>query len=915
MDNNPEGKEPLIVKIEKSEPSEKSPSHPHIHYKPSRHSQELEPNEFHVCKLPEEANLVSALYHVKGLDCNLCASSVERSLEKVTGVVSASVDLVTHRALIVYDKFITKDEDIMKEIHEVGFDLAQRMHLPDSDSVELSVDGKLSPTVEYHLRSIVGVQKVEIKKNKLKIEYNTKVVGIRDLMESIESESHLNVSLYEAPKKESKAVKKRKRLIRSFILSAIFAVPIIFFDWIAPRIPALDKGLSKSIAGGLTISALLQFILCCPIQFWVGSNFYVGAWKALSHKRANVDVLVVLSTSSAFFYSVLSIILSMADPKRFTSTVLFVESAILITIIFLGKVLENVSKGKAAEALEQLPKMQCTTATLVKYNKKGEIDTEGDVPIKLVQRGDILKVLPGSKVPVDGVIISGSTSVEESLITGESVPVPKKVGDTVIGATVNQEGLIYIKASKVGGDSMLSTILKLAQQASTNKAPIQRFADRISNVFVPCVFGISVFTFIIWIILFRYGVVKLESGNKFQDYFVFCLLNAITVLVIACPCALGLATPTAVLVGASVGIKNGILIKTGAALEKIHKVDTIVFDKTGTLTYGKLNVTDTKIYQKDISEVDFFTIVGSAESGSEHPIAKAIAAFVKLKYKTDFFQPENLQAVVGHGITCSIKSNKVAIGNRLLTINNKVPIPTDVEMYMTQLEEQGKTAMIVMINDQLSGVIAVSDTLKPEAAATVAKLKAMGIEPWILSGDNSRVARAIGHQVGIDKIIGSVVPQEKSLKIKELQDQGKKVAMVGDGFNDSIALNQADVGIAIGSGTDVAVDSADIVLVKNDLRDVFTAIDLGKKVFNRIRLNFFWALGYNIIAIPVAAGVLYPLVKFQLPPAVAAITEASSTLIVVGSSLLLNLYRKPKVNLNPELFTSFGSLDMVKINK
>jgi len=859
---------------------------------------------FHICD-DETDGLVNVIFRFKGIDCTDCALSLENSLRSVTGVVNASVNLVLNRAFVVYDKFLTTEEAVQRELEKIGCNVTKKIHDKDSITNVLFKVARFIPESDAKelvekLEKYDGVEKVNfsVHKRLLELNYNPNIIGIRDLMRRIEVDWNSKLELEDKlSKKDDKQSKKRLALIRSFFVSLIFSIPLAVIAFLMPRFEVTNNIFETVIYHYFTLSALLQFVLCVPIQFWVGRNFYHGAWSALKQKRLNVDVLVVLSTTSAFTYSVISIILSMIQ-TNYEGELLFVECGILITIILLGKVLENISKGKTAEAIRKLPLLQASSGVLLTRTPEGEVEEE--ISIKLIQLGDLLKVYPGAKIPVDGVVVSGESSVDESIITGESMPVEKRPGDKVIGSTINLHGFLTIRAEKVGSETMLAQIIKMVEAAQTSKAPIQRFADRISNFFVPTVFSIACIAFTVWMVLTELGVVSVSSNpeeNDFKHHFVFSLLIGISILVIACPCALGLATPTAVMVGTSVGIKNGVLIKSGTALETAYKVTRIVFDKTGTLTTGKLDVTQYEVFQDDVTPQQFWTLVVSAEANSEHPIARALVFYGKEIFQCEPLPAKNFTAVPGKGIECEVNGQRVLIGNKKFMNEHQIEIDIQQERNIKQIYDGGNSVLFVALETQLIGIIAVADSIKAEAYTTSVKLKELGIEPWIISGDHPRVVRAVGRRLGIERVIGGVLPQEKALKIREFQNEGAVVAMVGDGINDSVALTQADVGIAIGSGTDIASEAAQIVLIKNDLRDVYTAIHLSKKTFSRIRLNFVWALGYNLIAIPVAAGVFYPLIGFALPPGIAAAFEACSTLFVVVSSLLLNLYRKPDLQI------------------
>ncbi|MCH8908781.1 MAG: copper-translocating P-type ATPase [Candidatus Heimdallarchaeota archaeon] len=577
----------------------------------------------------------------------------------------------------------------------------------------------------------------------------------------------------------------------------------------------------------------------------------------------------------------------------------FETSAFLITFISLGKFMEARAKGKTSEAIKKLIEIQAKNAFLLKMDADGNVIEEIEVPIDQIRRKDVLKVYPGGKIPTDGKIVKGETAIDESMITGESLPVNKSEGDQVIGSTINQHGLIQIEATKVGKDTAINQIVKLVEEAQTSKAPIQGMADRISAVFVPVVVIIAVLDFIIWYLLFTFNVVPSSWLPPGSSPFLFSFLLAVSVLVIACPCALGLATPTAIMIGTGLGASNGILIKGGEPLETFHSVNTIVLDKTGTITHGKPALTDLEVHGT-MTEKDVLFYAGSLESGSEHPLGQSIVKHAK-EIIGELEGPKNFASVTGKGVTGDVSGKTVLIGSRKLMIENNLEISENMESSLIDLENQGKTAMIIAIDKQIQGLIAVADTIKDESIRAIAKMQHMGLEVWMVTGDNERTAKAIGQQVGISKIIAGVMPDEKAVKIKSLQNEGKIVAMVGDGINDSPALAQANVGIAIGAGTDVAIETADVVLVKNSLLDVIIALDLSKKTFNRIRLNFVWAFGFNILGIPLAAGLFIPLIRslsgttFTLPPEIAGLAMAFSSVSVVTSSLLLKRYKKPVI--------------------
>jgi Cu+-exporting ATPase len=741
---------------------------------------------FHICE-EQEGSLKSIIFRFKGVDCIECAQSVENSLKELPGVVQASLNLYNQRVYIHYDTLVTKDDLIIKELEEIGCHVSEKIH---AEGNRTRIDFKLTGLDEHNednvfntINSIPGVYDVhlKLKQRVAEISYNTKIVGIRDLMTQITDKTHQRVELYEKPEKEDKQYKKRKMLLSKFFISLIFVIPLVLLQWVMPIWKETDDVINYKIYKNLTVNGIAQFVLTIPMQFWIGLSFYQGALNALKHKRLNVDVLVSLSTTSAFIYSVITLILSVAL-ENYEGDILFVECGILINIIFLGKVLENISKGKTAEAIRKLPQLQASTGVLVTNfnsnnannvninNKIRQKLQEEEISIKLIQLGDILKVYPGSKIPVDGTVVAGESSVDESIITGESLPVTKRVNDQVVGSTINTNGTLLIRADKVGNETMLAQIIKMVETAQTTKAPIQRFADRISNVFVPLIFSISMLTFVAWMLLIHFNVVLPYGADApFSKNFVFALLNAIAVMVVACPCALGLATPTAVLVGTSVGIRRGILIKSGAALESAYAVDTVVFDKTGTLTTGQLQVTNiVPLNYGAYDENSMIQVAASCEAESEHPLARAVVNYSKSK-NIELNQVSNFLAIPGKGISCVWEGKTVLIGNSRLMAENRVEVTAQLEQQMTRFYDYGKSTMIVCVDSTIIGVIAIADTIRPEASATIRKLKQLKIEPWVISGDHHRVASALGKQLGITKVMGGVLPSQKAQKVKELQ--------------------------------------------------------------------------------------------------------------------------------------------------
>ena len=612
---------------------------------------------------------------------------------------------------------------------------------------------------------------------------------------------------------------------------------------------------------------IILLLLTIPVQYYVGLMFHKRAWQGFKHFNFDMDSLVSIGTNAAFIYSLFAILF----PNFFTGTsleaeVYFDTAAIIITLIVLGRYLEAKAKSRTSLAIKKLIGLQAKTATVMRNNK------EIKIPIEEVKINDILLIKPGEKIPTDGTVLFGYSSVDESMITGESIPVEKNIKDIVIGGTINKNGVLKIKATKIGKDTMLSQIIKLVEEAQGSKAPIQRLADKIASVFVPVVVSISILTFLTWYFI----------GP--QPAFNFALLNFIGVLIIACPCAMGLATPTAIMVGTGKGAESGILIKDAGALEMAHKVNIILFDKTGTLTKGKPEVTNV-LALNNSKEKEVLLYSSIAEKNSEHPLAESIINYAK-KIKLKIPSPSKFENVPGHGIKAYLRGKTILNGNRRLMKINKINI-NQYEELLNKFEDEGKTAMLVAVNKKIIGIIAVADTLKENSKEAIAEIKKLGKEIYMITGDNERTGKAIAEQLDIDNVLANVLPDEKAAKVKELQGKGKIVAFVGDGINDAPALAQADLGIAIGSGTDVALETGSIVLVKSDLRDVVKAMRLSKFTLKKIKQNLFWAFVYNILGIPIAAGVLYPSFGFLLNPIIAAGAMAFSSVSVVSNSLLL----------------------------
>lgn len=705
----------------------------------------------------------------------------------------------------------------------------------------------------------------------LKINFDPDKVKISDVKKSIEKSGY---KAFEESEKGANDAKRKEKEIQGlknrFIFSAIFSVPLLIVamgpmitDKMGIVLPNMINPMDHA-----RIYALIQLLLVVPVMI-IGRKYFTVGFKSLFRKSPNMDSLIAIGTSAAFIYSFVSVIKTFLDGIQYH---MYFESAgVILTLITLGKYFESLAKGKTSEAIRKLMELAPKTAKVFKNGKEVEIS------IDEVKVGDIVIVRPGEKIPVDGEVTEGVTSVDESMLTGESIPVEKTVGSKVIGASINKNGFIKYKATKVGKDTVLAQIIKLVEQAQESKAPIEKLADVIAGYFVPVVIGLAFISSLAW---FLYG-----------ESFVFSVTIFISVLVIACPCALGLATPTAIMVGTGKGAEYGVLIKSGVALESAHKIDTVVLDKTGTITEGKPRVTD--IFTADGIEKDYLlSLAASCEIGSEHPLGDAIVKEAENK-NYEIQNVDSFKAISGHGIEALIQGKKVLLGNKKLMTENNVAL-NDMEDKANELASFGKTPMYVALDNKLIGIIAVADIVKENSKKAIDKLHALGIEVAMITGDNKKTAYAIAKQVGVDRTLAEVLPRDKANEVKKLQNENKKVAMVGDGINDAPALAQADIGMAIGSGTDVAIESADIVLMKSDLVDVVTAIDLSKKTIRNIKENLFWAFGYNTLGIPVAMGVLFIFGGPLLNPMIAALAMSFSSVSVLLNALRLKKF-KPSI--------------------
>lgn len=862
---------------------------------------------FVVDEYPEQDIAVCRL-QIKGMACTSCSESIERSLLMVNGVKKVVVGLALEEAKVHFDPNIIDSNQIIKAIEDAGFGADLISSGDSTNKVHLKLEGINSPEdlniIQSSLESNEGVDHVEmdVAGNKITISYDPDLTGPRSLIQCIQAAGRVpdfyHATLYVPPRGREVERQHEIQVYRNqFLWSCLFSIPVFIFSMVLPMIPPYGSWLSYKLHNMFTIGMLLRWILCTPVQFIIGRRFYIGAYHALKRRSANMDVLVALGTNAAYFYSVYSIVKALTS-KSFEGQDLFETSTMLISFILLGKYLEVVAKGKTSDALAKLIDLAPETATLLTLDGNENVIAENEISTQLIQRNDILKIVPGSKVPVDGVVIRGQSHVNESMITGEARPVSKRPGDKVIGGTMNENGCILIKATHVGSETALSQIVQLVEAAQLARAPVQKLADQISKFFVPTVVVAALMTWFGWFIFGEAGVYPKSWIPKAMDGFEMALQFGISVLVVACPCALGLATPTAVMVSTGKGASQGVLIKGGNALEKAHKVKTVVFDKTGTLTVGKPVVVSTMLFS-EMTMQKFCDLAAVAEANSEHPIAKAVVEHAKKMHQQYGLNTEHrtevrdFEVYPGSGVGGNVGGKMVLVGNRRLMHAHDILVKPEVEDYMQESEELARTCVLVAVDGMISGAFAVSDPVKPEAKHVISFLRSMGITSIMVTGDNWATAHAIAKEVGIESVFAETDPPGKADKIKELQMNGGVVAMVGDGINDSPALVAADVGMAIGAGTDIAIEAADVVLIKSNLEDVVTAIDLSRKTLSRIRLNYVWALGYNVLGMPVAAGVLFPFTGIRLPPWLAGACMAASSLSVVCSSLLLQSYKKP----------------------
>ena len=806
------------------------------------------------------------VFSIEGMTCASCAQTVEKAAQKLPGVKTANVNLATEKMNIQFDSSALTEADIQKAVADAGYTAISNT-VKKTFNIEGMTCASCAQTIEKATQKLRGVNlsSVNLATEKLVVEYDPGMVNLTDIIKAVMDsgyEAHEEVATADTVDQDKeKKQKEIKSLWNRFLISALFTAPLLYIAMghlVNAPLPDFINPMMNPEA-----FAIVQLVLTLPVVV-VNSKIYRNGFKALSKGHPNMDSLISLGTSAAFLYGVFATVMIFRGEVAYANELYYETAAVILALIVLGKYLETLTKGKTSEAIKKLMGLAPKTALVVRNGKESEIS------IDEVVVGDIIVVRPGGKMPVDGVVIEGLTSVDESMLTGESIPVEKSVGDAIIGASINKNGTIRYKATKVGKDTALSQIIKLVEDAQGSKAPIAKMADIISGYFVPIVIAIAILSAIAWYFAGQTGV--------------FALTIAISVLVIACPCALGLATPTAIMIGTGKGAEHGVLFKSGTALETTHKLNTIVFDKTGTITEGKPKVTDI-ITAEGISETELLTLSASAEKGSEHPLGEAIVNSAEEKGLA-FLKTETFNAIPGHGIEVTINGQDLLLGNKKLMDERHIGLG-NLASASDALASQGKTPMYIAKDGKIAGIIAVADTVKESSLRAIKKLHKMGIEVAMITGDNKRTAEAIAKQVGIDRVLSEVLPEDKANEVKKLQDEGKKVGMVGDGINDAPALAQADVGIAIGSGTDVAIESADVVLMRSDLMDVPTAVELSKSTIRNIKENLFWAFAYNILGIPFAMGVVYAFGGPLLSPVIAAAAMSFSSISVLLNALRL----------------------------
>ena len=823
-------------------------------------------------------------YNIEGMTCASCVQAVEKSVGKIEGVQEVAVNLATEKMDVSYDSTVVAGSDIEGAVESAGYKALKNI-ASQSFEIEGMTCASCVQAIEKSVGKVDGVQEVTVNlaTEKMNVSYDEDAINAGDIIKAVQDAGYQ--AAVEADKVSSDDTDKKQKQMKDlwirFIWSAIFTLPLLYIA-MGPMLPFGGLPLPEFLdpmQHTITFAAT-QLALTLPV-IYLGRSFYTVGFKSLFKGHPNMDSLIAIGTTAALLQGIVMTTLlatGRVEVHHGHPDLYFESAAVILTLITLGKYLEAVSKGKTSDAIKKLMGLAPKTARVIRN------DEETEISIDEVVTDDIVVVRPGDKIPVDGELVDGSSAVDESMITGESIPIEKQVGDKVVGASINKNGSFRFKATKVGKDTTLSQIIKLVEDAQGSKAPIAKLADKVSGVFVPIVIGLAVLSGLAWFFL----------G---QESWVFALTITISVLVIACPCALGLATPTAIMVGTGKGAENGVLIKSGDALEGTQKVQTIVFDKTGTITEGKPIVTDIINYN-GYDEKSVLTLAASAETGSEHPLGEAIVESARDRGVT-LQTVKDFQSIPGHGIQTAVDGQTVLLGNQKLITENNIDI-LDAQEVSDRLANEGKTPMFIAAGRQLIGIVAVADTIKENSIAAIDKLHHMGLQVAMITGDNKRTAEAIAKQVGIDRVFSEVLPEDKANEVEKLQNEGLHVAMVGDGINDAPALAQANVGVAIGSGTDVAIESADIVLMRSDLMDVPTAVELSRATIKNIKQNLFWAFAYNTIGIPIAMGILYLFGGPLLNPMFAGAAMSLSSVSVLLNALRLKGFKPAKTETTKE---------------
>lgn len=822
-------------------------------------------------------------YRVGNVTCQSCVALIEKILNSTNGIENAKVNLATEELFIKFDEKIINEDEIKNKIVPLGYTLDEVKNLKIAT---FAIKGlhcqSCVGTVEKIISGVKGVDSivVNLASEKATVKYDSAIVKLSEIFHLIEKFGYKGERITEEVIDKQAEEKKLelKKEFNEFLVAVIFGAIIFYIS--------MGSMIGLPVPNGIhydtnpLLFAMLQLILSIPVVY-VGRDFYISGLKKLKSKAPNMDSLIALGTGAAFAYSIYGTFKIYEGDIEFVHNLYYESGVVIIALISLGKYLENVSKGKTSEAIKKLMGLQSKRANLFRNGKVVTVDIEE------VEVGDVLLIKPGESIPTDGVVVDGISSVDEAMLTGESIPVKKIIGSKVYGATINGSGSLKVEATEIGENTTLSKIIRLVENAQGSKAPIARMADIISSYFVPIVIGIALFSSLIWYVVGTLGVVSLNETPS-----VFALTILISVLVIACPCSLGLATPTAIMVGTGRGAELGILIKSGEALEKTCKVDTVVFDKTGTITVGKPTVTN--VFSNRLEENDLLKVVGSLEQNSEHPLANAVIREVNLR-KLDMFSVKSFNSITGEGVIGTLVDTpigdvEVIVGNKKLMDRYSINIDEHTKAG-EELFDQGKTVIYIAAKDTYIGMIAIADKVRESSKNAIEELKNIGIDVIMLTGDNERTAKAIAKEVGVTRVIAEVSPEQKYSQIKKLQIAGKKVAMVGDGINDSPALAQANIGIAVGGGADIALESADIVLMSKNIKDIPKAIELSRATMKNIKQNLFWAFIYNGLGIPVAAGILYPFTGHLLNPMIAGAAMAMSSVSVVSNALRLKWFK------------------------